>query len=266
MTPEISTLVQGTVPLLVSIPHGGEYLPETFAARMTPAARLVADTDWHLARLYDFALKMGGSMLRANYSRYVIDLNRPSNGESLYPGQTTTGLCPAETFRGEPIYAEGFAPPDAAETARRVADYWLPYHQALQAEIDRLKAAHGQVLVWEAHSIASVLPRLFPGELPGLNVGTFDGRSCAPQMREAVVAATSASPFTWAADARFKGGFITRHYGRPQEGVHTVQLEMCQSLYMDETAPFAWREDRASRVQPTVEAMVRAAFGALGKA
>ncbi|WPB55654.1 N-formylglutamate deformylase [Xylophilus sp. GOD-11R] len=263
MNPPVFSLIQGTVPLLISIPHGGEVLPESFAERMTPAARLVADTDWHLARLYDFARGMGASMLRANYSRYVIDLNRSSTGESLYPGQTTTGLCPAETFRGEPVYAEGFAPPDAAETAERVDVYWRPYHEALQGEIDRLKGLFGQVLVWEAHSIASVLPRLFPGELPGLNVGTFDGKSCSPAMREAVVAATSAGAFSWVADGRFKGGFITRNYGRPAEGVHTVQLEMAQCLYMDESVPFGWRDDLACGVMPVVESMVRAAFSAL---
>lgn len=263
MNPPVFTLTRGTVPLLVSIPHCGENLPESFAAQMTPAARQVADTDWHLPRLYDFVLAMGGSMLRANYSRYVIDLNRPSTGESLYPGQTTTGLCPAETFRGEPVYAEGFGAPDAAETARRVDQYWKPYHEALQAEIDRLRGLHGQVLVWEAHSIAGLLPRLFDGELPGLNVGTFAGASCAPAIREAVVSATASGPFTWVADGRFKGGFITRHYGRPGDGVHTVQLEMAQKLYMDEAAPFGWLEDRASGVAPTVRAMVMAAFGAL---
>lgn len=263
MNPPVFTLLPGTAPLIVSIPHCGENLPGSFAAQMTPAARLVADTDWHLPRLYDFVRGLGGSVLRAHYSRYVIDLNRPSSGESLYPGQTTTGLCPTETFRGEPVYADGVAPPDAAETARRVAEYWTPYHQALQAEIDRLRALHGQVLVWEAHSIASLLPRLFEGELPGLNVGTFAGAACAPEVREAVVAATAASPFTWVADGRFKGGFITRHYGKPAEGVHLVQLEMAQQLYMDEEAPFGWRADRADVVSPTVQAMVGAAFTAL---
>jgi len=263
MNPPLSTLVPGTMPLLVSIPHGGDHLPESFGARMTPAARLVADTDWHLERLYAFAHDIGGSVLKANYSRYVIDLNRPSNGESLYPGQTTTGLCPTETFRGEPVYAPGFAPPDAAETAQRVADYWVPYHQALQQEISRLLALHGRVLLWEAHSIASVLPRLFEGELPGLNIGTFSGASCGPTLREAVAEAAAASPFTSVLDGRFKGGYITRQYGRPATGVHAVQLEMAQSLYMDEEAPFGWRDDRASQVKPTVESMVRAAFEAL---
>ena len=266
MNPSIVTLVQGHLPLVVSIPHGGEFLPESFAQRMTPAARQVADTDWHLARLYDFARAMGASIVRANYSRYIVDLNRPSNGESLYPGQTTTGLCPTESFRGEPLYADGAAPPDAAEVAQRVAQYWQPYHEALQGEIARLRAQHGRVLLWEAHSIASVLPRLFEGRLPDLNVGTFGGAACAPALRDAAVAAAAASPFSWVIDDRFKGGYITRHYGRPHEGVHAVQLEMVQCLYMDESAPFAYREDRATKVLPTLETMVKKTLAALADA
>jgi N-formylglutamate deformylase len=201
-------------------------------------------------------------VLQANYSRYVIDLNRPSSGESLYPGQTTTGLCPAETFRGEPLYHDGGAPA-AADVAERVERYWQPYHRALRAELDRLLALHGQVLLWEAHSIASVLPRLFDGQLPALNIGTFDGKSCAPAIHDATVGATAAGPFSWVANGRFKGGYITRHYGEPARGVHAVQLEMTQCMYMDETAPFAYREDLAAQVLPTLEKMVRAALAAL---
>ncbi|ROR20825.1 N-formylglutamate deformylase [Comamonas sp. BIGb0124] len=262
MNPPVHTLHQGTLPLLISIPHGGEILPEAYARRMTHAAQAVADTDWHLPRLYAFARAMGVSVLQANYSRYVIDLNRPSTGESLYPGQTTTGLCPLETFRGEPLYTDGRGP-DAQETADRVATYWQPYHQALRQELDRLRARHGKVLLWEAHSIASQLPRLFDGELPGLNLGTFDGAASDPALAAAAVAAAQAGPHSWVLNGRFKGGYITRHYGQPGQGVHAVQLEMAQCLYMDESAPYAYREDRAAQVLPTLEAMVRATLGAL---
>ncbi|KAF1020672.1 MAG: hypothetical protein GAK30_02376 [Paracidovorax wautersii] len=146
---------------------------------MTPAARAVADTDWHLGRLYAFAREMGALVIQATHSRYVIDLNRPPDGQSLYPGQTTTGLCPAETFRGEALYPPG-AEPGEAERAERLTRYWRPYHDALAAELERLRGLHGQVLLWEAHSIASVLPRLFEGRLPDLNIGTNGGASCAP--------------------------------------------------------------------------------------
>ena len=262
MNPPIYTLTSGTVPLVVSIPHGGALLPEPYAGAMTPAAQIVADTDWHLARLYDFTHALGGSMLEANYSRYVIDLNRPANGESLYPGQTTTSLCPTETFRGEPLYGAPDQPSDA-DVATRVDTFWRPYHDALRAELERLRAIHGHVLLWEAHSIASQLPRLFDGQLPDLNIGTFGGASCAPSVHEAAAASVAAMPFTSVVNGRFKGGYITRHYGQPEQGIHAVQLEMSQCIYMDETAPFGYREDLAARIQPHLKRMVENVFAAL---
>lgn len=261
----IVTLEQGTIPLLISIPHGGEYLPEEFARRITPAARKIADTDWHLSRLYDFARAMGASMLRANYSRYVIDVNRPNDGAALYPGQTTTTLCPVTSFHGEPLYLDPADQPDAAETEQRVATYWQPYHDTMQTELARMRSQHPHVLLWEAHSIASVLPYLFEGRLPDLNIGTFSGAACAPALREAAIAAASASPFEWVVDDRFKGGYITRLYGQPTQGVHAVQLEMTQCMYMDETEPFAYREDLADRVLPTLRDMVGRTLAALAQ-
>jgi N-formylglutamate deformylase len=262
VTPPAYTLTQGSIALLISFPHSGPLLPEPYASSMTPAARLVADTDWHLPTLYDFATALGASTLHANYSRYIIDMNRPATGESLYPGQTTTSLCPTETFRGEPLYPDAGGPSDA-EIADRVEKFWQPYHGALQAELDRLKAAHGQVLLWEAHSIASILPRLFEGQLPDLNIGTFGGASCAPAVHNAVVTVAEASPFTSVVNGRFKGGHITRHFGQPSQGVHAVQMEMTQVLYMDENAPFAYLPDVANKVKPTLQAMIEAAYAAL---
>ncbi|WP_035512855.1 N-formylglutamate deformylase [Paraburkholderia nodosa] len=253
---------EGTLPLLVSIPHLGTGIPDEARAQLTEIAGAVADTDWHLDTLYDFARRAGASVLGASISRYVIDLNRPSTGESLYPGQTTTGLCPTETFRGEPLYCNGVGPSEA-DKAQRLARYWRPYHDKLQAELERLRAIHGRVLLWEAHSIASVLPRLFEGKLPDLNLGTNSGRSCDPRIMEAVTARLAGQPFTWVHNGRFKGGFITREYGRPEHGVHAIQLEMCQSTYMNEAAPFEYRPDLAAKVKPVVQGMVDAALGAL---
>ncbi|NUA30361.1 N-formylglutamate deformylase [Cupriavidus basilensis] len=261
MNPPVCKLTQGTIALVVSIPHGGELLPDAFAAQMQDVARVRADTDWHLGRLYAFATTLGASVVAANYSRYVIDVNRPANGESLYPGQNTTALCPRDTFLGEPLYPDPEAP-SSAEVADRIRDYWNPYHSTLAAEIARLRQLHGHVLLWEAHSIASVLPRLFAGRLPDLNIGTNSGASCAPALREAVIAAASASPFSWVADERFRGGHITRHYGQPQRGVHAVQLEMAQAIYMDEAAPFGYREDLAARLWPTLRDMVERTLAA----
>jgi N-formylglutamate deformylase len=256
------TLTPGTLPLLISIPHLGTELPAEFATQMNPEAAITQDTDWHLDQLYAFARSLGASVLQAKVSRYVIDLNRPPSGESLYPGQTTTGLCPVDTFHGEPLYPEG-AEPDAAEQERRLQTYWKPYHGALEQELARLKAQHGAVLLWDAHSIASVLPRLFEGQLPDLNLGTNSGQSCGAALIDSVAAVAAASRFSHVVNGRFKGGYITRHYGQPDQSVHAIQLEMSQCLYMDEAAPFDYLEYRATSVQPVLQAMLQAALGQL---
>jgi N-formylglutamate deformylase len=260
VTGDVFHFQRGSIPLLISIPHLGTHIPADIRNQLTDAAEEVADTDWHLDRLYDFAARAGASVLGARYSRYVVDLNRPASGESLYPGQTTTGLYPTETFRGEPLYRNGSGPDDE-EARYRLETFWTPYHTRLREEIARLKAEFGAVLLWEAHSIASVLPRLFEGKLPDLNIGTNSGASCDPAVLDAMTATLGDQPYTWIANGRFKGGYITREYGQPEQGVHAVQLEMCQSTYMDERAPFGYRPDLAEKVQPVVERMVMAALG-----
>jgi len=252
------TLSRGTIPLLVSFPHAGTDIPPSIARRMTPAALLRADTDWHLPRLYEFARAMGASMLVPRHSRYVIDLNRPPEDSNLYPGQDTTGLVPIDTFRKEPLYMPGEAP-GAGEIAERRERYWMPYHEALQGELARIRAIHGVAVLWDAHSIASVLPRFFEGRLPDLNLGTAEGRSCAPEVQAVAVAALDAQrEYTHVTNGRFKGGYITRRYGQPGDGVHALQLEMCHATYMDEPAPFAYRPDLAARVQPLLQRMLEA--------
>jgi N-formylglutamate deformylase len=258
MDSDIYALTRGEAPLLVSIPHAGTVIPPELEARMTPAALQRADVDWHLPQLYDFARGMGATLLVARHARHVIDLNRPPEDESLYPGQDVTGLIPIDTFRKEPLYRPG-REPDAAEVGARVARYWRPYHDTLRTELDRLRARHGHVVLWEAHSICSVLPRFFAGRLPDLNLGTAEGRACAPAVQAAAEAPMAAqSEFSHVSNGRFKGGHITRHYGAPGKGVHALQLEMCQSTYMDETAPFAYRPDLAARVQPLLQRMLQA--------
>ena len=250
----------GVTPLLVSMPHVGTDIPDAIAATMTPVALTRADTDWHLEQLYAFVEDMGASTLAARWSRYVIDVNRPPEDTNLYPGLDTTGLCPVDTFGRERLYQPGRAPSEG-EIQRRLQRYWQPYHQQLRAELDRLLALHGRVLLWDAHSIASVVPRFFEGRLPDLNIGTAHGTSCSPALERAVLNVAREQPqCTVAVNGRFKGGYITRHYGQPHAGVHAIQLEMCQSLYMHEAAPFDYRPDHAARVQPVLHDCLQAAL------
>ena len=250
----------GTAPILISIPHLGVLIPEAQQSEMTELGLRCGDADWHLDRLYAFGKQLGASFLWARYSRYVVDLNRPPNDENLYPGQAKTGLCPTHTFDGQPLYQDGRESVSDEERERRRAVYWQPYHDKLREEIDRLQAQHGQMLLWEAHSIASVIPRLFEGKLPDLNIGTANSASCSVAIENALRDTLASQPYTWAVNGRFKGGYITRHYGEPQRGIHAVQLEMCQSTYMDERYPYAWRDQPAGDVQQVIERLVRAAY------
>lgn len=258
---EIFTLESGRAPLLVSLPHDGSHIPDALAARMTPAARTAPDTDWFVSRLYAFARELGASILRPNHSRYVVDLNRPPDDVSLYPGQNTTGLCPSVRFTGEPVYLPG-QEPDAAEVAARVERYWRPYHDALADELARLRARFGRALLWDGHSIRGELPFLFEGRLPDLNLGTASGTSCTPalQARLASVLA-SQTRYSHVINGRFKGGYITRHYGNPARGVEAIQLELAQSTYMDEGAA-SYLPERAERLERIVlRPLLEAALG-----
>ena len=247
---------QGTAPLLVSMPHDGTELPDDIAVTMTETARTVPDTDWHMRKLYDFATELGASILRPLNSRYVVDLNRPPDGASLYPGQRVTELCPTWMFDGDPVYLPG-KEPDQTEIERRVGLYWHPYHQKVEEELQRLKAVHGVAMLFEAHSIRGHVPELFEGRLPDLNLGTNKGAACDPvlESRLAEIAA-NAGPFTGVTNGRFTGGYLTRINGRPAENIHAVQLEQVQDTYMDEFPPFAWRADKAAKVQPYNRALI----------
>ena len=259
-TPRLHRLHRGTTPLLISMPHVGTLIPAELAPRFLPRALEVEDTDWFLDRLYDFAGDLGASLLVPRYSRYVIDLNRPSDNRPMYAGRNNTALCPTQHFTGEAIYREGKEPGEA-EVRARVARYWQPYHQALHDEVQRLRARHGHAVLFDAHSIKSELPWLFEGRLPHMNLGTAEGASCAAALREELISVFDAQRhhsqlYSHVVDGRFKGGHITRHYGRPHEGVHAVQLEMSWRAYMDEAPPYHWHEERAAAVTPLLERLV----------
>ena len=255
------TLHRGTRPLLVSMPHVGTHLPATVSQRLTAEARTVPDTDWHLERLYDFARELGASVLAATHSRYVVDLNRPPDNANLYPGQDTTGLCPVDTFDKTPLYANGVGPDEAEIGVRRDA-VWRPYHAALAEELARLRQQHGTVALWDAHSIRSALPRFFEGKLPDFNLGTANGDSCDQALADELLEIAQDVPgHTAVLNGRFKGGYITRNYGQPRDGVHAVQLELAQSAYMSESYPFAYDEAKASALQPSLKQMLVAVLG-----
>ena len=250
-------LKPGTTPLLVSLPHCGELIPDELKSRYHPRALDVEDTDWHLHKLYAFAAEMGASVLQPRASRFVIDLNRPSDNAPMYPGANNTELCPTRFFTGDPIYVDGHAP-TPAEITQRIGQWWQPYHGAIATELARLKAEHGHAVIFDGHSIRSELPWLFEGRLPALNLGTVDGSSCAPSLREQLRGVLAAQDrYTHVVDGRFKGGYITRHYGRPDDGIHAVQLEMIWDCYMDETPPYAYRPDKAAQVQPLLRELLR---------
>jgi len=243
-------LQRGSSPLVVSMPHAGTFVPHSVGKAFNDVAALRPDTDWHMPRLYDFLGALDATVIVANYSRYVVDVNRPPGGENLYPGRDTPLLCPVDTFDCRPLYREGFAP-GPEEIARRVDAIWKRYHAALRREIARVRDGRGIAVLWDAHSIVSRAPRLFEGRLADFNLGTADDASCDPALSAALMEALRKHrPFTAVLNGRFKGGYITRHFGQPGKGVHAVQLEMAQCLYMDEAPPYAFRPDLAAQVRP----------------
>ena len=254
---EIYRFTPGDTPLLVSVPHAGTRVPDGLAARLSRAARALPDTDWHVDRLYDFAPAMGASMLVALQSRYVVDLNRDPSGRPLYPGAENTEICPTATFDMEPVYARAAGPPDAGEVTGRIEAYWRPYHDRLEAEISALRSRFGIAVLFDAHSIRSRVPRFFPGRITDLNLGTASGGSADAELSGLLMVRLSAAPgYSSVRDGRFTGGYITRRYGRPADDTHAVQLEMAQSVYMDEAPPYDYRPELAEEIRPTLRALL----------
>lgn len=247
--------IDGDSPLLIDVPHAGTWIPPALRAPMTPSAQNVPDTDWHVHLLYAFAADLGASLMVATHARYVVDLNRDPQGEVLYPGADNSELVPLRGFDQAPLYA-GDAP-DAAQITRRTACYWAPYHTSLRQRLDAIRARHGHAVLLDAHSIRSRVPRFFDGRLPDLNLGTAGGASCAPALAGAAFdVLRDAADFSAVRDGRFKGGYITRYYGRPQDGVHALQLEIAQACYMDERPPWPWNPRRAQPLQAVLRRFV----------
>jgi N-formylglutamate amidohydrolase len=251
---------RGHLPLLVNIPHAGLRVPDEIFSRFNDAGKKLPDTDWHVPKLYDFATDLGAHMLIANYSRYVVDLNRPPDGASLYHSERSTGLIPGTLFDGSPLYADE-KPDSGQEITHRIDTYWRPYHRKITEVLRQIKEAHGYALLYDAHSIASRVPNLFDGKLPDLNLGTANGESCAPEYGHTIADVIRSSEFTSVVNGRFIGGYITRHYGSPTQQLHAVQMEIAQVSYMNE-ANFKYDEDKATRLIPVLAEVLDAYLGA----
>ncbi|MDX2483985.1 MAG: N-formylglutamate deformylase [Pseudodonghicola sp.] len=253
MTPV--TVSQGDSPVILGLPHTGTFVPDEIFARLTPRGQTLADTDWHVERLYE-GLLPGATTVRAMFHRYVIDANRGPENKSLYPGQNTTGLVPMTDFDGEPLWTTA---PDDAEIAQRLADWHTPYHAALAAEIARVKAIHGVAILYDCHSIRSHIPFLFEGTLPDFNIGTNLGVTCDPRLEAAAQKVCAGTGRTMAVNGRFKGGWTTRQYGQPGDGVHAIQMELAQSTHLvAEALPFAYDPAKAEDLRPPLAAILHA--------
>lgn len=236
---------RGMLPLLISIPHAGTEVQRSIAQRFTETGRGLPDTDWYVDKLYEFARELGASIVKANYSRYIVDLNRAPDSSSLYKANPTSPVCPTRTFGGQPIYMSG-CEPDAVEIGARIEEFWRPYHTCVADELERIRAEHGSALLWDAHSIASEIDGLFEGVLPEFNFGTRDDQSCPRGVADVLLdLVTTDGKFGAVLNGRFKGGYITMHYGRPAQRICAVQLELAQRTYMSESPRQAWDSQHA---------------------
>lgn len=254
--PELMTLVTGSKPVLLNVPHAGTMLPEAIRSRLRSDALELKDTDWHMDWLAAPCAELGASIMAAQYSRYVVDLNRSAEDTPLYAGPTT-GLISQIDFDGRPLYQDG-QEPDAEDVQARTQTYWAPYHQALQAEINRITSHFGVCVLIDLHSIRSEVPRLFNGVLPDLNLGTNSGASTAENFEARAEGTLRESGYSFVKNDRFKGGYITRHYGQPDRNVHALQLEIAQSTYMEERAPWDLLPEKAGRLGTTIKTLVSA--------
>jgi formiminoglutamase len=248
--------IQGDSPLLVSMPHSGLRLTPEVASTLIPEALDLPDTDWHIPQLYDFLEAMGVSVIKANYSRYVIDLNRPEDDKPLYSGKTT-GLFPHILFNEKSMFKPGTVV-DKAHQQACIEHIWRPYHQQLTAELARIKQKFGYAILFDAHSIRAHVPMLFEGTLPDFNMGTNDGAACSPKLLQAAEHAMSSTPYTQVSNGRFKGGYITRSHGRPSEDMHAFQLELSQATYMQDGDSYRLDDSKCAQVRPQLKALIEA--------
>ncbi len=254
---EVFEYHQGNVPLLISFPHDGLAFPSGLKPGLSEAGSGNVDCDWFISKLYPFIKKLDVSYLKPNYSRYVVDLNRSAEGELLYPGKMETSICPLMTFDGEDIYINGEEPTEE-EIERRIGSYWQPCHRHIRNELERIKSIHGYAILWDAHSIRAEVPRLFEGVLPDLNFGTNDGQSCEKQIADNLVSHTAEhAGYSFVLNGRFKGGYITRHYGDPLNNIQAIQVEINQSTYLTSSIGPCIDGEKASKLSELLEQLIQ---------
>jgi len=242
------TVIRGDGPVLLSFPHTGLQFPHAVAAKLTPFGQSLIDTDWHVDRLYD-GLLPNATVVKANFHRYVIDVNRPPDDAPLYENSNTPGLIPLATFDGAPLWTNEISRDEIRE---RIEQYYSPYHARLRQELERIRSQHGVAILYDCHSIRSKISRLFNGTLPDFSIGTNAGRSCHPSLETAIarLIGHTGEGYSCVANGRFQGGWITRHYGRPDEQIHAIQMELSQSTYLkSEIAPFDYDTRKAMRLR-----------------
>ena len=242
-------VISGDSPIILGMPHTGTYVPEDVLSKLNDNGQKLADTDWHIYKLYEGLLEEA-TIVRANFHRYVIDANRDPSGKSLYPGQNTTSICPLTDFDGEAIYFDG-QEPNEKEIAQRIDEFHVPYHAAITAEIERVREKFGVAILYDCHSIRSSIPFLFEGQLPDFNIGTNEGQTCAPEIEQITHnICRDADGFSTVLNGRFKGGWTTRHYGQPENGVYAIQMELAQHRYLEsEQLPFDYSLENAANLR-----------------
>ncbi len=244
------------VPILLSVPHCGTAFPEELASDYKPEfVRAPEDTDWFVDTLYDFAAELGIGLIAANYSRWVIDLNRNPQSKPLYAdGRIITALCPVTTFTGQSIYKDERKEVETGEVQRRRNVYFDPYHQKIKGLLDVLKKKYGKVLLWDCHSIRQQVLTIQKDKFPDLILGDADGTSASPGLIETVLGGLDHSDYSVSHNHPFKGGYITRHFGRPSENQHALQLEMTKMNYMDDSE-MSYDKSRAEKIRALLKSI-----------
>ncbi len=252
---------QPIVPIILSVPHCGTDFPDEIRNDYVPEMMAAPDdTDWFVHQLYNFATELGITIIHAKYSRWAIDLNRDPESAPLYDdGRIITGLTTTTDFFGKSIYISDDRIPDQKEVERRLTEYYWPYYNKIQDLLDERLATFGKALLWDAHSIRHFVPTIRKEIFPDMILGNNDETTAHPELIETALHGLTSGKFGVNHNTPFKGGHITRYFGKPEQNIHALQLEMNKILYMDDEER-NFHEERANEMRavlkPTFEALI----------